>query len=284
MEKHMASHTRRIKRFVFLFCIFVLVCVMIFPFVWMVVLSFKTNTEIVNSPMNLPSDWNLTNYRRALSSLDLPVMYKNTLIVVVIAETITVVITFMSSYALARMVFRSNRIRGNLYLFFLLGLAVPVYALLFPLYRVNIAFNLLNKFPAVIFPYIASAISFNTLLFVGFFNGFPKEIEDAAIIDGCNLIQLCTRIVAPICKPVFVTVIVFNVLYIWNEFPFASTFLSKREMFTLSLSASLFKGQYSVDYSGIVAATIMIIIPQLIFYALLQKYIIQGMTEGAVKG
>jgi raffinose/stachyose/melibiose transport system permease protein len=190
----------------------------------------------------------------------------------------------MSSFAISRMIFGTKRMRGNLYLFFLLGLAVPVYTLIFPLYRINISLGFLNTKWAVIFPYVATAISFNTLVFVGFLNGFPSELEEASIIDGCNIFQLCTRIVVPISKAVFATVTVFNVIYIWNEYPFAITFLSDRAQYTISLSASLFKGLYSIDYSGIVAATVMIIIPQLLFYASLQKFIIEGMTEGAIKG
>ena len=136
---------------------------------------------------------------------------------------------------------------------------------------------------ALILPYIAVAIAFNSLLFVGFLNDFPREVEEAAIIDGCGVIKLCAQIIVPIIKPIFATVIVFNVIYIWNEFPFAVTYITSPNMFTLSLSASMFKGQFSMDYSGMIAATVLIMIPQLIFYIFLQKYIISGMTEGAVK-
>ncbi len=277
-------YERTIHKVLFRIVAILVPTIMVFPLVWMVVLSFKTNIEMVNQPLSLPTSLNFSNYKRALDTLNLARMYFNTFIVAVISESVIIIITYMSSFALSRMTFKQNRMRGALYLFLLLGLAVPVYILIFPLYRINILLNLLNTRWAVIIPYIATAISFNTLLFVGFLNGVPKAVEEAAIIDGCSIFQVSFRIVAPMSKVIFATIAVFNLLYIWNEYPFAITFLSDRALYTISLSAALFKGLYSVDYSGIVAATVMIIIPQLLFYAYFQKYIIRGMTEGAVKG
>ena len=136
----------------------------------------------------------------------------------------------------------------------------------------------------LILPYVAVNISFNTLLFTGFLRDIPGELEEAAIIDGCNLFNLCTKVVIPVMKPTFVTIIIFNAVYIYNEFPFASTFIQNNVLNTVSLMTSMFKGQYSMDYSGIIAASLMIILPELVFYVILQKYIISGMTAGAVKG
>lgn len=263
--------------------LFILTAVVMVPFLWSILLSFKTNNEIVNAPTALPAVFNFDNYVRALETLDLPSMYKNTIIIAVAAEFITLIITFMSSFAISRLVFRKERNRKALYYYFLFGLAVPIYILLFPVYRLNAAMGVLDTYLALILPYIAVAIAFNSLLFVGFLNDFPREVEEAAIIDGCGVIKLCAQIIVPIIKPIFATVIVFNVIYIWNEFPFAVTYITSPNMFTLSLSASMFKGQFSMDYSGMIAATVLIMIPQLIFYIFLQKYIISGMTEGAVK-
>ena len=263
--------------------LFILTAVVMVPFLWSILLSFKTNNEIVNAPTALPAVFNFDNYVRALETLDLPSMYKNTIIIAVVAEFITLIITFMSSFAISGLVFRKERNRKALYYYFLFGLAVPIYILLFPVYRLNAAMGVLDTYLALILPYIAVAIAFNSLLFVGFLNDFPGEVEEAAIIDGCGVIKLCAQIIVPIIKPIFATVIVFNVIYIWNEFPFAVTYITSPNMFTLSLSASMFKGQFSMDYSGMIAATVLIMIPQLIFYIFLQKYIISGMTEGAVK-
>ncbi len=254
------------------------------PFLWSILLSFKTNSEIVNSPMSFPSVLSLDNYKRALETLNLSKMYVNTLILVITSTFFSVVFTFMSSYAITRMTYRRKRFPNALYLFLLLGLAVPVYILLFPIYRIDSKLGILGSYTGLILPYIAVNISFNTLLFVGFLRNFPAELEEAAIIDGCNLFQVCTKIVMPVMKPTFITVILFNAIYIFNEYPFASTFITDTSRSTLSMMANMFKGQYSMDYAGIIAASIMIIIPELIFYSFFQRYIISGMTEGAIKG
>ena len=211
-------------------------------------------------------------------------MYKNTIILVFTTQIIGLTITFLSSYCLARMEFKSEKLQKNLYVFLLIGLIIPSYLLLFPLYRIIVALKIQNTYLSLIMPLTGMAISFNTLIFVGFLRGFPSEIEEAAIMDGCGLFNLCTRVVLPIMKPAFATLIVFNVIYVWNEYPLSATLINDSRKMTISIGASLFKGSYGTDYSGMISAAVLIIVPQLIFYVLLQKNIIEGMTAGAVKG
>jgi raffinose/stachyose/melibiose transport system permease protein len=282
--KNNARMKKRISTVLLYIVITVFSVIMIIPFLWMLLLSFKTDTQIVNAPLAFPEIWNFENYRRALQTLDLPLMYRNTFIIVIITQFFSLLFTFMSSFAISRMHYKNKKARNWLYFYFIFGLSVPVYILLFPIYRIDIALNILDSYSGLIIPYIGLSVAFNTLLFVGFLNGVPRELDEAAIIDGCSIFTLCTKVIIPVLKPIFATVTIFNVIYIWNEFPLAVTLISNPNLFTISLSASLFKGRFSVDYSGIVAATVLIVIPQLIFYTALQKYIISGMTEGAVKG
>lgn len=254
------------------------------PFIWMIMLSFKTTAEILSDPLSLPLSINVDNFLRAFTSMNILLLYKNTIILALVSVPLALLITFMSSYALSRLVFKSEKIRNGIYLFLLLGLAIPTFILLFPVYRITIFFNLLGTYTSLILPYIASVISFNTLLMTGFLKDFPKEVEEAAIIDGCGLARLCKSIVFPIIKPVIATVFIFNALHIWNEFPFAVTLLNKSSMYTIPLGISMFKGMWSIDYGGVVAASVLIIIPQLVFYGFFQKFIIAGMTAGAIKG
>ncbi len=272
------------KTFISRFFVIVISFISIYPFLWMLLLSFKTDTQIMNAPFSLPEIWNFDNYKRALGVLKLPVMYKNTILLVATTQVIGLTITFLSSYCLARMQFKSEKLQKNLYVFLLIGLIIPSYLLLFPLYRIIVALNLQNTYLSLIMPLTGMAISFNTLIFVGFLRDFPAEIEEAAIMDGCNLRNLCTRIVIPIMKPAFATLIVFNVIYVWNEYPLSATLINDSKKMTISIGASLFKGSYGTDYSGMISAAVLIIVPQLIFYILLQKNIIEGMTAGAVKG
>lgn len=121
-------------------------------------------------------------------------------------------------------------------------------------------------------------------MFVGFMKNFPSELEEAAIIDGCSLPGLCCKVTIPLLKPVLTTVTVFNLLYVWNEFPLEVTLIQKPAMRTISMGVSMFRGQYSIDYGGLVAGTLIILIPQLIFYGVFQKNLVEGITTGAVKG
>ena len=176
--------------------------IVVLPFFWLILLSFKTDTAILNEPFSLPAGLELDNYRRALKVLNLPLLYKNTGILVIFTQILGLAVTFMSSYCLSRMVFKYEKVRNGFYVFLLIGLTIPSYLLLFPLYRVTIMFHLQNTYLSLILPLTATSVSFNTLIFVGFLRDFPGEIEEAAIIDGCGLANLCLRIVIPVIKPV----------------------------------------------------------------------------------
>lgn len=273
-----------LKRGLFYLFMVILLLGLMLPVLWAVLLSFKTNNEIVNAPLSLPRVIRFDNYLRAFETIDFGGMYFNTVILVIIATFFSVVFTFMSSFAIARMEFSRQSTSDRLYLYLLIGIAIPIYVLLFPIYRIDSRLGILGTRAGLIFPYIAVNISFNVLLFTGFLREFPDELEEAAIIDGCRLFNLCTRVVIPIMKPTFMTIVIFNAVYIYNEYPFASTFIQDSSLNTVSLMTSMFKGQYSMDYSGIIAASLMIMLPELIFYVFAQKYIIGGMTAGAVKG
>jgi len=273
-----------VKKLLFYLLVIGLIILMMMPVLWAILLSFKTNNEIVNSPLSFPEVFSLDNYQRAINTIDFGRMYFNTLLLVAAATFFSVALTFMSSFAIARMVYKKESTPDRIYLYLLIGVAIPIYVLLFPIYRIDSLLGILGTRVGLILPYIAVNISFNTLLFVGFLRGIPGELEEAGIIDGCNLFQLCIRVVIPVMKPTFVTIVIFNAVYIYNEFPFASTFIQSNSLNTVSLMTSMFKGQYSMDYSGIIAASLMIMLPELVFYMFLQKYIIGGMTAGAVKG
>ncbi len=258
--------------------------IMMIPFLFVIMLSFKNNTDILMDPLSLPKSLDFTNYINAMETLNPFRLIGNTLLVAALTMAIEMVITFLSSVALTRMVFRKQKTQTFLYSFLLLGLAIPIYVLLFPIYRMTVLFGIKGSYLSLILPYIATSVSFNTLIFTGFLREFPSELEEAAIIDGCSLWQTIWKIMVPIVKPVLVTVFIFNVLYIWNEFPLAVTLISDEKMATISLGISMFKGRYTIDYGGIIAASLMIMTPQVIFYGFFQKYIIEGMTAGAVKG
>ncbi len=271
------------KRKVYAALIIVITILVVFPFVWMIMLSFKTNAEIMNDPLSLPKAFNLENFRHAMETLDYLTLYKNTALVCILTLVLELGCTFFSSFAIARMHFKNKDIPKRLFQFLIIGLAVSPFILLFPVYRVDIFLGIRGKW-ALIFTYAASSVSFNTLLLVNYLKKLPTEIDEAAIVDGCNIWQLMFKVILPMSKPVIATVVIFNVLYIWNEYPYASVMLRDISDYTLSMGASFFKGTYTVDYGGIVASSVMIIIPELIFFGIFQKNIVEGMTAGAIKG
>lgn len=258
--------------------------VILLPLLWIVLLSFQTNENILAHPLSL-SDLSLANYRQALKTLDLMVMYKNTLILAVFSVTIGLAVSFMAAFALTRMVFRSGRrgLQNAMRYYFLAGLAVPVYILLFPVYRLDIALDLFGTHAALILPYVAVSIPFNVLLLSGFLRELPEEIEQAAVIDGVGVWSMAWRVVFPLMRPVVATLAIFNVIYVWNEFPFAVTLINDPALATVSLGVSQFQGVYSVDYGAMMASATLVLVPQLIIYAIFQRQVIAGMTAGAVR-
>ena len=271
------------KKIGYTIVIVIVTVLVVFPLAWMLLLSFKTNEEIMSSPVSLPSVFQLDNYKNALKTLDYLQLYKNTISICLVALALELVCTFLSSFVIARMYFVNKRIPNLMFKYIIIGLAVSPFILLFPVYRIDVLLKLSGKW-ALVFSYAAASVSFNTLLLVNYLKQLPKEIDEAAVVDGCKIWNLIFKVVFPMSKPVLATVIIFNVLYIWNEFPYASVMLRDIPDYTLSMGASFFKGTYTVDYGGIVASNIMIIVPELLFYGIFQKNIVEGITAGAVKG
>lgn len=263
--------------------VYLVTFVVALPVLWILLLSFQSNAHILSHPFSLGS-LSLHNYRTALRTLNLLLEYKNTLILAVCSVTVGMVISFNASFALTRMVFRHQPLQVGLRFFLIGGLAVPVYVLLFPIYRLDITFHIFGTYLALILPYIAVAVPFNTLLLTASLSSFPQEVEQAAIVDGCDLWTLCWKVVVPIVKPVIATLTVFNVIYIWNEFPFAVTLINQASMTTVALGVSQFQGVYVIDYGAMLASATLVLVPQLLLYAVFQRMVVSGMTLGAVKG
>ncbi|MFC4783977.1 carbohydrate ABC transporter permease [Nocardioides sp. MAHUQ-72] len=255
----------------------------VLPILWIALLSLQPSDTILSDPFSLDT-LTFENYRNAIASLPLVQMYKNTIIVAVVSVTVGAVVSFMASYALTRMVFRRRRAQSWLRFYLLAGLAVPVYVLLFPIYRLDLALGIFGTYAALILPYIAVSIPFNTLLLTGFLRDFPAELEEAAIMDGAGLFRICWSVVLPTMRPVLATILIFNIVYVFNEFPFVSILINDPDLATVSLAVSKFQGQYTVDYGGMMAAATLVLMPQLVIYALFQRHVIAGLTAGAVKG
>jgi raffinose/stachyose/melibiose transport system permease protein len=265
------------------FAAYLITFLILLPLLWIAILSFQSNSSILADPLST-STFTVGNYLNVFTEVPLLREYGNTILLAVVSVTIGTVISFMSSFALARMVFRRRWIQSALRFYLIGGLAIPVYILLFPVYRIDIYLHVFGTYTALILPYIAVTLPFNTLLLTGFLADFPGEIEQAAVVDGAGLWRLCWQVVLPLMRPVLATVLIFNLIYVFNEYPFASVLIDNPHMTTISLAVSQFQGQYSTNYGAMMAASTIILIPQLAIYAVFQRHVIAGMTIGAVKG
>ena len=278
-----SARRRRVGLFAGGAAAYLITFLIVLPILWIALLSLEPSKTILSDPFSLRS-LTFDNYRDAIASLPLVQMYKNTIIIAVASVTIGAVVSFMASFALTRMVFRRRAAQSAVRFYFLAGLAVPVYVLLFPIYRIDLALGIFGTYAALILPYIAVSIPFNTLLLTGFLREFPGELEEAAIMDGAGLFRICWSVVLPTMRPVIATILIFNVVYVFNEFPFVSILINDPNLATVSLAVSRFQGQYTVNYGGMMAAATLVLLPQLAIYALFQRHVIAGLTAGAVKG
>jgi raffinose/stachyose/melibiose transport system permease protein len=271
------------KPVTFIFLV-LLTLLMLIPLLWVLLLSFKTSSEIFTEPLRLPKTWHFENYKTAFVSMHFFRLFKNTMVIATISILGGFIINIMSSFAIARFKFGSGKIQHLFYLYYVSGVIVPVFVLLFPIYVMNAKMHLINTPWSMILPYLGWSVPLDTLLLVGALKSFPASVEDAAVIDGCGIFQLIIKIALPIIKPTLITVLIFSFLGMWNEFPLAVVMINSPENYTIALAVSYFKGMFSVNYSLMTAGIVIITIPQLIFYTIFQRYIIEGVTSGAVKG
>jgi raffinose/stachyose/melibiose transport system permease protein len=279
---------KTIRRFLFLIWLLLIAAVMLFPFVWGLIMSFKDNAGIFNEPTALPKTWDITKYVDTFRTAHLGTLFRNSVIVASITTVVALFINFLSSFPIARLHHRNAAMGNFFYYLFLAGTAVPIFSVLWPIYQVALKLRPLGMGVDSIFglplPYIAGSIPLGTLVFVGGLKSIPLEMEEAALLDGAGLVKILLLIELPLVMPVFLTLMIFNFIGAWNEFTLASILLNSNRNFTIPLAASFFKEEYSMDYGAVMRGVIMILIPQLIFYYIFQRRIIEGMTTTGLKG
>lgn len=251
------------------------------PLLWMGLLSTKTTDEIYSDPFGIPAKLNIENYTEAWNMVNIGMLFRNSIFVTVMSVTVSLFISAMASYALARFRFKYQ---FHIYILFLLGMMIPIQAVMLPVFMMNKALNLSNTYFTLCGSYVAFSLPTNILILVGFIKGVPFEIEEAAFIDGASLWKTIFYIILPVLKPAMATVTILDFLSNWNEFSLALVLINNNNMKTLTVGLASIAGEYSSNY-GIMAAGLMFaLVPVLIIYIFLQKYIVEGMTAGAVKG
>ncbi len=273
------SQKKRLELAVGDLCILLLSLIILIPLSMVLLGSFKTSREAMDMSLSLPAQWIWQNYVEVFIRGKLAKPFLNSMIFSVSTVVLNITITSMAAFYLSRVQSRMNSI---LNIFFTVGMISPL--AMIPTIKVLQALSLNNTYLGVILIYTAMKIPFSIFLFVGFIKTVPKEMDEAAIIDGCNSLQLFFRIVLPLLVPVVVTDAFIVFMSVWNDINIPLYFLNSTEKWTMSLTVYNFFGQYSRDWNLVFANLIITSVPVVLMYMFGQKYIVKGLTAGAVKG
>lgn len=258
-----------------------IIVISIGPFIWVFLSSFKSNTEILNNSIGWPKSFGLTNYLMAFKIAPLAQFYLNSIIVAIFGTILNLIILGMSAYVVARFDFRGKKLLVGV---LSLSLLIPGAAMLQPLYLTVNTLGLYDKLIGLIIVYAGFGLPASLYIISSYFQTIPKELEESAYLDGAGFVRTFVSIILPISKPGFGTAAVLQFLLCWNEFQFAITLTTGNKSRTLPLALYYFKSQFASDYGVMFAATVIVIIPSIIVYVLLQKQVVSGLAAGAVKG
>lgn len=259
----------------------VLGAVVVFPLYMVLINSFKSIDQIFNSVLSLPTSISFDNYRAAFAQTNLLSSATNSLILTVMGVVGIVVFGSMAGYKLARTPGKASKI---ILLFFMSSMFIPFHSIMITLTRLANSLGLQGSVPGLGIIYIGLGVSMAIFLTIGFVGTIPIELEEAAEMDGASEGQIFRKIIIPLLSPILTTIGILNMLWIWNDFLLPLLMLNDINDYTLVLSVNSLFGEYNNDWPGILAALIITTIPLIIIYILMQKYIIAGISEGAVKG
>lgn len=277
-KKHILGNT-----LLMLFCV-----VYLSPLYIILVNSFKSRAEMYENVLALPGSLTWEYYAGAVQRMDFINVFKNSLIVTLCSVFVIVILCAMAAWMLVR---THNRLSRFLYSFLIVTMLIPFQTVMMPLMQEMNAFTKFfgipfkNSLGGLVFMYAGFGAGMGVFLFYGFIkSSVPLSLEEAAIIDGCNVWQVFWRIVFPILKPTTVTVIILDVIWIWNDYLLPSLTLTTNSIKTIPVMTSLFFGTYTIEWNMAMAALTLTILPVIIFYFCAQKHIIKGVMAGAVKG
>jgi ABC-type glycerol-3-phosphate transport system permease component len=263
----------------------IIVCIFaVAPFVWMISTSFKPPQEIYSEPTLIPINPTLDGYKDMLfkpsKNFDMRTWALNSIIVSVATTVFSLIIASLGGYGISR-----YRFRGRAFLSYviLMTQVLPGSLLLIPLYVLMNNLNLLNSLTSLVLAYTTFSVPFCTWMMKGFFDSIPKSLDEAASVDGCGKLRTFFTVILPLATPGLVATGLFSFISGWNEYLFASIFVQKYSLWTLPVGLSTAVGQYATNWSSVMAGSVMITVPVIILFLLLQKHLVSGMTSGAVK-
>ena len=257
------------------------VIVTVGPFIFMVINSFRDRKMMGRQGvLHFPDPWYFQNYPDVVTNGFFG-FFLRSVIIVSISLVLMLIITSFASYPLARMKFK---LRGLLYAGIVAMMSVPMHVTLIPVYQMTNSMGLINNLFSLLGPYVAFALPMSVFILTGFMMTIPHEMEEAAVIDGCNKYNMFFRVILPLSKAGISTLAIYNVVGMWNEFAFANTFLNDIKVKTLPLALGAFKGEHSQDTPLILTVLTLSSLPTVILFIVFQDKLVKGMMAGAVKG
>lgn len=255
----------------------VVLLVSLYPLLWVFISSFKKTP----GGLDLPQEWIFDGYRTIFTKLNIATYFGNSFLVTVCSTMISVAIVTMSAYICARMRFKCNAL---ITFMFASTLFIPQYAISFPIYRLMNQIGLYNTRTGLILVYTGLNIAISFFIIRGYFTGIPKEMEEAAQIDGCGYTGTFLRVMMPLAKPGISTGLVLAFLNNWNEFYFASLLLQSKEKMTIPALLGQFTTAYAQNLNGMFSAIIVAIVPTILVFCFSSELFVKSLTDGAVKG
>ncbi len=254
----------------------------LFPLYWIVVTSFKDPGTIAAFPLRyLPAPWSLANYASLFQNSAFGTYMANSLLVAVIASAVATLISLLSAYTLARFEFRT---KGALLMAFLVTQMIPAFIALGPLYVLMVDLALVDRKGGLVLLYIAVCIPFCTIMLRGFFENVPDALEEAAMVDGCSRLSALFRVIVPVMTPGIMAAFIFNFVNCWNELFLSVTLMNSDSNKTIPTALNGFISSFNIEWGPMAAAAVLTIVPTMVMFALASRWIVEGLTSGAVKG
>jgi len=282
LEMYQVKKTNKVvKVLIYVGLIFWLI-IDLFPIYYMLTFSLKNNPEIFGeNVLGLPKYWLFSNYSEAMSRGNMPRNFFNSILVSVFTIAIVLIAALMATYALTRIQWKGSKL---LYGIFMLGITIPIHVALYPVYSTFSKIGMLSTYVSLIIPYAAFGLSMAIMISAGFMNDIPKELDEAANIDGCGLWGIFFRVIVPLMRPALATIGIYTFLQCWNEFMFASIFINDSSHKTLPVGIAELSGRTTTDWGVVGAGLAIATLPMLIIYIFLSKRIQESFMVGAVKG
>lgn len=273
------SGKKQVLIIVLILCVFACIC--LFPIYMALLNSFKTKGELFTNILAFPKEFNFDNYIRSYDKMNYFRSFLNTMVIAIVGVGGITVFSALAGWSLCR---TKTRLSSLIFGLFVFSMLIPFNSIMMPLYRIAQVLHVNDSRLGLGSIYIGLGVGMAVFMYHGFVKGIPYEIEEASYIDGCNRLQVFFKIVFPMLGNITATVAIMNLLWMWNDFLLPLIMLSSSKNYTLLLSTNMLFGQYSSDWPAILSALVMAVVPVILIYVVLQKQIIKGALDSAVKG